>query len=233
MAKKTGNPTTLIEKWAIWIIGLCIMLLLFGFGCFVYNKAVKTPCVALLEIKIAQDSLSTDEKYSKREVDSLIKVTKKTLESYEHHFKTVTEQKEQEDIYKSVGALLLSVIVGLGGFFGFKSFKDIKDRGEQMAKEVASSKAREEAEKVAQKASEKYLASKLPEVVQKQFEESFNETSINSIKNSVKAEIIPQIMQEIQKQEDERGDGKQEEQVENPVSPMSPEEMFNQQTQNA
>jgi len=229
MAKKQGDSTTLIEKWAIWIIGLSIVLLLFGFGCFVFNKAIKTPSVERLEIKIIQDTVSTSELYSKHEVDSLIKVTKNTLESYEHHFKTVTEQKEQEDIYKSFGALLLSVIVGLCGFFGFKSFKDIKDRGEQMAKEVATTKAKEEAAKVAQKAAEKYLASKLPEVVQKQFEESFNETAINSIKNSVKADLIPQIMQEIQKQEDGVGEGQEEDQAENPTQPMSPEEMFNKQ----
>ena len=233
MAKIQGDPATLLENWAIWIIGLCVMLLLFGFGCLVYNKAIKTPSVTRLEIKIIQDSLSTGDLYSRHEVDSLINVTKKTLESYEHHFKTVSEQKEQEDVYKSFGALLLSVIMGLGGFFGFKSFKDIKDRGEQMAKEVATSKAKEEAEKVAQVETEKYLNSKLPEVVQKQFEESFNETAINSIKNSVQADMIPQILQEIQKREDGRIEGQEEEQAENPTQPMSPEDMFNKQPQNA
>lgn len=231
MGKKNRNTTSLIEKWAIWIIGICILLLLFGVGCFVVNKTVLTPKVARLEIRIIPDSLSTEATYSKRGVDSLINVTKTTLESYEHHFQTETVQKEQEDNYKSFGALLLSVIVGLGGFFGFKSFKDIKDRGEQTAKEVASEKASELAEKVAEKAAEKYLASKLPEVVQKQFEKSFKDTTINSIKESVKAELVPQILQALQEQQDnevvegqseetrpeERGDGL-----------MSPNDMFNQ-----
>ena len=230
MGRKNRNNTSLIEKWAIWIIGICIVLLLFGVGCFVVNKTILTPKVARLEIKIIPDSLSTDATYSKKEVDSLIAVTKTILESYEHHFQTETVQKEQEDNYKSFGALLLSVIVGLGGFFGFKSFKDIKDRGEQTAKEVASEKASELAEKVAEKAAGKYLASKLPEVVQKQFEESFKDTTINSIKESVKAELVPQILQALQEQqgdEVEKGQPEETHSVEQGDGLMTPDDMFN------
>lgn len=230
MGRKNRNNTSLIEKWAIWIIGICIVLLLFGVGCFVVNKTILTPKVDRLEIKIIPDSLSTDATYSKKEIDSLIAVTKIILESYEHHFQTETVQKEQEDNYKSFGALLLSVIVGLGGFFGFKSFKDIKDRGEQTAKEVASEKASELAEKVAEKAAGKYLASKLPEVVQKQFEESFKDTTINSIKESVKAELVPQILQALQEQQgDEVEEGQPEEtrSVEQGDGLMTPDDMFN------
>lgn len=234
-SKRQENTTSLIEKWAIWIIGVCILLLLFGVGCFVFNKTILTPKVARLEIRIVPDSLFEDATYSKREIDSLINVTKTTLKSYEHHFQTETVQKEQEDNYKSFGALLLSVIVGLGGFFGFKSFKDIKDRGEQTAKEVASAKASEIAEKEAEKAAEKYLAKKLPEVVQKQFEDSFGETTVNSIKDSIKADLLPQIIQLIQNMSDKNGEEGQSEGTRSGAQteePMSPEEMFNQSNKN-
>ena len=230
MGRKNGNVTSLTDKWATWIIGICIVLLLFGVGCFVVSKTILSPKVVQLEIKIIPDSVSAEATYSKREVDSLIIVTKTKMESYDHYFQTETAQKKQEEDYKSLGALLLSVIVGLGGFFGFKSFKDIKDKGEQTAKEVASEKAGELAEKVAEEAAEKYLSSKLPEVVQKQFEESFKDTTINSIKESVKTEVVPQILQTLQDQHE--NEGEEEQLGEHPTDEqgdgmMTPEDMFN------
>ena len=230
MRRKNRNVTSLIDKWATWIIGICIVLLIFGAGCFVVSKTILAPKVVQLEIKIIPDSVSVEATYSKREVDSLIIVTKTKMESYDHYFQTETLQKKQEEDYKSLGALLLSVIVGLGGFFGFKSFKDIKDRGEQTAKEVASEKASRLAVKVAEKTAEKYLSSKLPEVVQKQFEESFKDTTINSIKESVKTEVVPQMLQTLQ---DQHENGGEEEQLgEHPTDElgdgmMTPEDMFN------
>lgn len=229
---KSQKGNTLVEKWAIWLICLCIVTLLFGICCFVYNKTILSPKVITLEITIAHDTLANEPTYSKKELDSLIGVTKTTLESFEHHFKTEIVQKEQEDLFKSFGTLLLSVILGIGGFFGFKSFKDIKDKGEQMSKEVAKEKANEVAEKVAKNVSEKYLQSKLPEVVQKQFEESFKETTIASVKESVKAELIPQILQAIQNQQTGEAGGEAnreggETMREETPAPMTPDEMFN------
>lgn len=237
MAEENNNQQTpLIEKWAVWIVGLCIALLLIGVGCFVVNKTILTPKVAKLEIRIIPDSLSTEATYSKKEVDSLITLTKQTLESYQHHFETETVQKEQEDVYKSFGALLLSVIVGLCGFFGFKSFKDIKEKGEQTAKDEATKIAGGVAETAAKKAAEVYLESKLPEVVDKQFEKSFKETTVSSIKESVKAEIIPQILQTLQDSGTDNAEGgTQEGEVPNdntPLAPMTADEMFDQQPQN-
>ena len=220
---------TLIENWAIWIVGICIICLLLGVGCFVVNKAVLTPKVAHVVIKVIPDTFSTESTYSKKEVDSLISITKSTLESYEHYFETEAVQKEQEDVYKSFGSLLLSVIIGLCGFFGFKSFKDIKDKGEQTARDVASKEARDVAEKKAAKAAEDYLESKLPEVVEKQFENSFKGTTVDSIKESLKAEIVPFILQQIQN-DTEKDDGAQDDPVQGgaDVAPMTPEEMFDQ-----
>ena len=224
---------TLIENWAIWIVGICIICLLLGVGCFVVNKTVLTPKVSHVIIKVIPDTISAESTYSKKEVDSLITITKSTLESYEHHFETETVQKEQEDVYKSFGSLLLSIIVGLCGFFGFKSFKDIKDKGEQTARDVACKEARDVAEKKAAKAAEDYLESKLPEVVEKQFEKSFKGTTVDSIKESLKAEIVPYILQQIQN--DTEKDSEAEEtpvRGEAEVAPMTPEEMFDQQPQN-
>lgn len=227
---------SLIEKWAVWIVGICFVLLLVGVGCFVYNKTVLTPKVAKLEIKVMPESISTEVMYSQKEVDSLITLTKQTLDSYQHHFETVIVQKEQEDVYKSFGALLLSVIVGLCGFFGFKSFKDIKEKGEQTAKDAATNIAKDVAETAAKKAAEAYLESQLPEVVNKQFEKSFKETTVNSIKESVKTEVIPQILQTLHNNStDETERGVQEGIVPNEsaqVDPMTPDEMFDQQSQN-
>lgn len=226
---KQRQGTPLIEKWAIWIVGICFVCLILGVGCFVVNKTILTPKIAYVEIKVIPDSLSGESTYSRIEVDSLITMTKNTLESYEKYFKTEIVQKEQEDVYTSFGTLLLSIIVGLCGFFGFKSFKDIKDKGEQTARDVASKEARDVAEKNAAKAAEEYLQSKLPEVVEKQFEKSFKGTTVNAIKESVKAEILPQILQQIQygaAGEDTQDSTAQEEKG---AAALTPEEMFDQQ----
>ena len=195
-----------------------------------------SPKIEKLEIRVIPDSLSTEATYSRKEVDSLITLTKNTLDSYQLHFETEKVQQEQEDVYKSFGALLLSVIVGLCGFFGFKSFKDIKEKGEQTAKDAATKIAEGIAETTAKKAAETYLESKLPEVVDKQFEKSFKDTTVNSIKESVKSEVIPQIIQAIQNNANDGNEsstqGEEEPEVNTGVSPMTPEEMFDKQPQN-
>lgn len=231
MAKKS-SATTLMDKWAIWIIGVCIMILLFGVGCFVINKTVLSPKVVRLEIRVLPDTVPHKAVYSKAEIDSLIIITKNTLESFQQHFQTETLQKEQEDVYKSFGALLLSVIVGLCGFLGFKSFKDIKDKGEETAREVAAKEAKEVAENKAEKTAGDYLKSQLPEVVEKQFEKSFKQTTVDAIKQSVISEVIPQIIQQFQSEDvvdPTTQVGNDGEPVENG---MSPEEMFDQQKHN-
>ena len=229
MGKKVGD-VSLIDKWAIGIIGFCIVLLLCGSACFVVNRTIITPKVARLEIMVVQDSLANEPSYSSKEVDSLILMTRETLDSYQQYFQTETTKNEQEEMYRSFGALLLSVIVALSGFFGFKSFKDIKDKGVQTAKEVATKEAKAVAESKSKKAAEAYLKKKLPEVVEKQFEDSFKATTTDSIKSSVIAEVIPRVIQALQGDDGDETDVRpQKEQGLGGTEPMSPDDMFNQQ----
>lgn len=191
---------SLTEKWAVWIIAICSVCLFFGVTCFIVSKTVLMPKVTQLEIRVLPDSLSNLENYSRADVDSLITMTKATLDSYRNHFETVTKQEEQEDSYKSLGVLLLGAIIGLFGFFGYRSFNDIRDKGRDMAKEVAKGVAAQEARTTAQRVAvntiNEHLKAELPGIVKKHFDENFKNEIIESVKQSVN-EIVASKMAEL------------------------------------
>lgn len=231
------EEATLIEKWAIWIVAFCFMFMLLGIGLFVYNKTVRTPQPIKLKIEIAHDTIAGSPTYTKSEVDSLIILTKSTLDSYKTHFETVEIKKEQDDIYKTFGSLVLGIIVALCGFFGFKSFKDIKDKGEQMAKELSEKKAKEIADIVAKEAAENYLKSQLPGIVKKELDDSFKGTMVQSFKDSVIADMKPEVMRLLQEQKEDGNEdqGEEDETLDGVVQmgiggipqAQTPEQMFN------
>ena len=205
---------SLTEKWAVWILAICTVCLFFGVSCFIASKTILMPNVTQLEIRVLPDSLSNLKNYSRAEVDSLITMTKATLDSYHHHFETVKKQKEEEDSYKSLGVMLLGAIIGLFGFFGYRSFNDIRDRGRELAKEeakiVASEEAMRTAKEVAVQAINEHLKAELPGIVKKQFDESFKNEIIESVKQSVD-EIVTSKMAELNESKQNSKTGEQPE----------------------
>ena len=190
---------SLTEKWAVWILAICTVCLFLGVSCFIASKTILMPKVTQLEIRVLPDSLSNLKNYSRAEVDSLITMTKATLDSYRHHFETVSKQKEEEDSYKSLGVMLLGAIIGLFGFFGYRSFNDIRDRGRELAKEeakiVASEEARRTAKEVAVHTINEYFKAELPGIAKKQFNENFKNEIIESVKQSVDEIVASKMAQ--------------------------------------
>lgn len=203
MCKKSNNWSS-ADSWEVLIIGLCILLLLFGVATFVVKQWWLTPEPQSIEVKIVpQDSLKTSYVYDKASLDSLVSNINARISANEAKFKTLSETQEDER-FKSLASMLIGIISSIALFFGYKSFRDIREKGEETSKAVA----KETADEVAKKAAEAYLNSQLPDIVKKELNEGlYKKEVIDSTKASIIAQLKPELLRELRPDETPQEDG--------------------------
>lgn len=221
MCKKSFDLSS-ADSWEILIIGLCILLLLLGAATFVIKQWWLTPEPQKIEVVIApQDSIKSTYYYDKTSLDSLVSVINSHITENEKKYAQLTSAQEDER-FKSLASMLIGIISSIALFFGYKSFRDIREKGKEMSREVAENAAKD----TAKVSAEEYLNSKLPEIVKKELNEGlYSQEVINSTKDSIIAELKPILLSEFGKglETQNETDGQQN----SDGDAMSPEEMFN------
>lgn len=155
--KSSGNYSS-PDIIAFIIIGLTILALFFVSSAFVYQLFFKKPRVQQIVISVApKDSLDQSLSYSSMQIDSLVNVIKHHEQALEEKYQYVIEEKEEKDSLNTLGTLIVGIVLSFCGFFGYKSFTDLKSHGEK----IASNAAIEVAEKVAQTEAEKSIDNKV------------------------------------------------------------------------
>lgn len=218
MCKKSNNWSS-ADSWEVLIIGLCILLLLFGVTTFVIKQWWLTPEPQRIEVTIVpQDSLQTSYVYDRASLDSLVSNINERISANEAKFKALSEAQEDER-FKSLASMLIGIISSIALFFGYKSFRDIREKGEETSRNVA----KDTADEVARKAAEDYLKSQLPDIVKKELNEGlYKKEVIDSTKASIIAEIKPELIRELKPEETA-----QEEDIEpQEGKALDPNEMF-------
>lgn len=199
MCKKSNNWSS-ADSWEVLIIGLCILLLLFGVVTFVIKQWWLTPEPQRIEVTIVpQDSLLTSYVYDRESLDSLVFSINTRISANEAKFEALSEVQEDER-FKSLASMLIGIISSIALFFGYKSFRDIREKGEETSKNVA----KDTADEVAKKAAETYLNSQLPGIVKKELNEGlYKKEVIDSTKASIIAQLKPELLRELKPQEEE------------------------------
>lgn len=198
---KQAHGWSLIETCEVIIMSLCILLLLFGAATFVYREWIKTPVPQVIELRISySDSIPNSNVVLREDIDSLVSSVNTIMSSISSHYKTVDKCREEDNRLKSLGTLLFGIISSIALFFGYKSFKDIKDKGAQTASEVADNTAREVATSVATKTSQDYFDKTMPAIVKKQIDEKFSGAGKGALIQSIKDQILSILSNDIKRE---------------------------------
>lgn len=199
---------------------MCILLLLFGVATFVIKQWWLTPEPQRIEVVLVpHDSLRTTNFYDKESLDSLVSNINAIISANEAKFETLSEAQEDER-FKSLASMLIGIVSSIALFFGYKSFRDIREKGEETSRNVA----KETADHTAKIAAKEYLDSKLPDIVKTELNKGlYNKEVIDSTKASIIAEIKPELLRELKDEtKHQHEEGKQQEKG----KALSSDEMF-------
>lgn len=167
---------SLEDKWATWIIGLSIVTLLSCGFAIAYNILSRESPIVQHKVVFATDSLG-DEIYSKSQVDSLIIVVQNQERALSQKYQYILEERQKEESSKTLITFIVGAIISVCGFFGYKSFTDIKKHGEKIA------------ENKAVKTAEKILKAQLPDMLNTEMTNYYKGQSIEVIKQSLSQEL--------------------------------------------
>lgn len=144
------------------ILGCCILgMIVWAWTSF---KTIP-PQTHKIILTVSPDSVYDSKKFSYY-TDSLIQVIGKHEHVIADKYEAVLDEKADSQKYWSIAGVLVSVVLGVAGFFGFKTFKDIESGCKKTAEEVANEKAIEVAKTTSKSESQEYLNSHLVMEVQ-------------------------------------------------------------------
>ena len=209
------------DRWELIIISLCIILLLFGVFTYVVKQWWLTPETQRIEVVIVpQDSLRTAYTYDIESLDSLVSNINKIITSNESKYEQLTNSQDDER-FKSLASMLLGIVSAIALFFGYKSFRDIREKGEEMSRTVAT----ESAKVTAKKEAKTYLDSQLPKIVRQELDnETYKKNVLDTTKASIIAEVKPLVLRELK--DFDKGQDKDIEEKETIGKAMEADEMF-------
>lgn len=139
---------TLNQNIASVLIGLCIVALI-GMAGYAFLSSKKNP-VQPVEVKVVVpvDSTGAMSAETLRSIDELKAELTRHEQLIEDRYMHMLEQKEDMNDLWSVGSMFLAVVLGLFGFFGYKSMSSIEERVQKEAERVAKDKLQATAEQV-------------------------------------------------------------------------------------
>lgn len=138
-----------IDKWALAVLVAVIVTALGMFSMLGYNRFIKEPVLSnTVSIIIQVDTTGVLTPETKIETDRIIAI----FEAHEHLLKDkyehILQQKEDIKDYFTWGGSLLTIVLSIFGFFGFRSLQSIDERVVNSVTPKASDKATQSAEQL-------------------------------------------------------------------------------------
>lgn len=144
------------------LLGLCaIALIVLACNCF----SSKRPQTHRIILNVSPDSVYDDRQFCYY-TDSLINVINKHEHVIADRYEAILEDRADTQKYWSIAGILVSIIIGIAGFFGFKTIKDIELDCQETAKKIAAETATSVATSTSKTKTEEYLQQHLREEVQ-------------------------------------------------------------------
>ena len=176
------------------------VLLIACAGCFLYalieyaSFAHPDPVVHNHTYCIKTDSLGNITPASRTEIESIIASIKQHEQIIKDRYDYVLEQRQFAEEYLSLGGILVTVILSIFGFFGYKSFKSIEEDAISEAKKIAERQAEDTANDKATKVST-LLNTKLSNELKKQQKKTLQEYKEKDIP-SIAADAVQSAFRE-------------------------------------
>lgn len=186
------------DKMEAWIMFVLILAFIGCSGYYFYRSTTNMPSVRKVVVEMAQmDSIGSETAYSREQLDSIIDVVRDYEMKLDEKYQYLLEKREDDDRFKTWGALLIGLFVSVLGFFGYKSFKDIKNHSEEIAKSeannIAGSVATSQAEATATLKTNEYLEQHLDVKITEAMTAHYNGEATNVLKRRIIDELRPVI----------------------------------------
>lgn len=180
---------TFLNYAAAILLSLCFVgIIVMACKCF----TTQAPQTHRIVLTVSPDSVYDDAKYSYY-TDSLISVINKHEHVIADRYEAILEDKADAQKYWSIAGFLVSIILGIAGFFGFKSIKDIEHDCKEAAESIAASTATSISKTISKEKTQEYLNSNLKKEVKEASdvyfgnqEEHVSEMVKNAIANNLK-----------------------------------------------
>lgn len=151
-----------LDKSAAILLVVCaIGLIVLACNCF----SSKRPQTHRIILTVSPDSVYDDRQFCYY-TDSLINVINKHEHVIADRYEAILEDRADTQKYWSIAGILVSIIIGISGFFGFKTIKDIEHDCQETAKKIAAETATSVATSTSKTKTEEYLQQHLREEVQ-------------------------------------------------------------------
>lgn len=151
-----------LDKSAAILLVVCaIGLIVLACNCF----SSKRPQTHRIILTVSPDSVYDDKQFCYY-TDSLINVVNKHEHVIADRYEAILEDRADTQKYWSIAGILVSIIIGIAGFFGFKTIKDIEHDCQETAKKIAAETATSVATSTSKTKTEEYLQQHLREEVQ-------------------------------------------------------------------
>ncbi len=138
------SECTLFDKWAIWIIGLSITaFLLCSLSIAIITFHRRAPIQRHL-INVSQVDSINENHYNQAGIDSLIQVVSSHEELLYERYQYIIEEKAKEESTRTLGTFIIGIVLSVCGFFGYKSFHDVKRVANNVAQETAQETVKSE-----------------------------------------------------------------------------------------
>lgn len=130
------NVKIFLEYVAGIILLLCIIAVVGAFSIYIWNASSKrdvTPQIISLEVN-SKGALSIE---SQERLDSLTNIVLRHEKNLDIKYGQLLEQKENFNDILALGGLIVTIVISIFGFFGFKSMHNIEENVEKQSKRIA------------------------------------------------------------------------------------------------
>lgn len=211
MAKEIINKETspnqevnnLLDKLGGWLI-FCLCLIMIGGAVLYFVLRPSAPAPYQITMTVAPDSTGVVSLDVMQKIDALAELVKQQNTDVQERYAYMIEQKEHENTIIAIGSILVSIILAIFGFFGYRSFKSIEDKAVNNAREKASSRVNTEMVTI-----RKELDRELRGVIDKTFLDEYEnrlKQKVSGVLNEVYNETISARLASIQSSSEELED---------------------------
>lgn len=128
------------EVLASLLLFLCFGALIYALVCVLPARMPKTE-LHKFQYVITVDSTGMMSDMARRQADSLIIAVKHHERQIAQHYDYVLQQQEDSQTWLSFGGIVLSIVISVFGFFGFKNYKSIEEKAVEVAEDAAGKMA--------------------------------------------------------------------------------------------
>ena len=133
---------TFFERTGAILIVVCILALIGAFGYSYYLAKNKDIQSVTVNVVVPVDSTGVMDAETAKSIEALKAELQRHEQLLEDRYKHVLEQKEDMNDLLSIGGMFLAVVLGIFGFFGYKSTNSIEEKVKKEAESVAEETSR-------------------------------------------------------------------------------------------